>query len=143
MAPEKCPKCGAETEEISNVFEFAKFFGDDDHLEKEWFCNTCSYNFNDDETTFWYDNRDLSKMKLDHIADIILSNWSDDINPQAMSYVDAMMNLDSIEDNFGAESGASIVSYFLASAQQWKGETARKVKKHLNKLVDDYYKSKK
>ena len=55
--------------------------------------------------------------------------------PYAYPYLDAMGALNSINDNYGADSGKSIVLYFLANAQTWKGETARRIKKELKELV--------
>ena len=140
--PKKCPKCGAEGEgNIMNVFDFAEMFGTNDRLEKEWFCPKCSYNFDDDEAEFWYDNCDFSKMKLSQIADVIMDDWSDNITSYAWPYVEAMMNLKDINDTYGNDNAAGVVSYFLANAKGWQGETAKKVKAYLKKLVEDYYKS--
>jgi hypothetical protein len=52
----------------------------------------------------------------------------------AVPYLDAMATLTSIEDNYGMDSGKSIVVYFLSNATTWRGETARRVKVELNKL---------
>jgi len=53
----------------------------------------------------------------------------------AVPYLDAMTTLNSIEDNYGYDSGKSIVNYFLCNAQTWRGETARRIKKELNAMV--------
>lgn len=53
----------------------------------------------------------------------------------AVPYLNAMMCLDSVNDNYGFDTGKSIVIYFLANAGTWKGETARRVKKELNAMV--------
>ena len=53
----------------------------------------------------------------------------------AEPYLDAMFSLDSIEDNFMYDSGHSVVLYFLANAQTWKGETARRVKAELKAMT--------
>jgi hypothetical protein len=53
----------------------------------------------------------------------------------ARPYLDALHSLDSINDRFGCDSARSIVAYFLANAQTWKGETARRVKKELNAML--------
>jgi len=45
-----------------------------------------------------------------------------------------MQSLDSIEDNYYEDSGKSVVLYFLANAQTWKGEKARSIKAELKKL---------
>lgn len=51
-----------------------------------------------------------------------------------------MFDLSEIEDRYIADSGASIVSYFLANASTWKGEVAKAIKKELNRRVKTYYK---
>jgi len=53
----------------------------------------------------------------------------------AVPYLQAMMCLDNINDNYGFDTGKSIVLYFLANAGTWKGETARRVKKELNAMA--------
>lgn len=53
----------------------------------------------------------------------------------AKPYLQAMYSLQSVNDNYGMDSGKSIVNYFLANAQTWKGETAKAIKKELNKRV--------
>ena len=53
----------------------------------------------------------------------------------AVPYLNAMMCLDKITDNYGFDSAKSIVLYFLANASSWKGETARRIKKELNAMA--------
>ena len=53
----------------------------------------------------------------------------------AVPYLQAMASLDKISDNYGMDSAKMIVNYFLANAQTWKGEIARRVKKELNAMV--------
>lgn len=53
----------------------------------------------------------------------------------AKPYLDAMECLNSINDNYGADSGKSIVLYFLSNASTWKGETAKRIKAELKKLA--------
>ncbi len=52
----------------------------------------------------------------------------------AVPYLDAMGSLESIGENYGADSGRSIVLYFLANANTWRGETARRIKLELKAL---------
>lgn len=78
----------------------------------------------------------LEKLPLYIIAKIILSDWGyNKINFGAKPYLNAMQSLENITDNYGCDSGKSIVAYFLSNAGTWKGDTAREVKKHLNKLL--------
>lgn len=53
----------------------------------------------------------------------------------AKPYVEAMMCLTTVDDTYICESGDSIVRYFLANAQTWRGEDARRIKKELKSLL--------
>lgn len=55
--------------------------------------------------------------------------------PYAMPYLDAMLQLHSIEDNYYYDSGRSVVLYFLANANSWKGDTAKALKAELHALA--------
>lgn len=70
---------------------------------------------------------------LFEIAQEIRTDWT---KPYfgAVPYLQAMGSLNKISDNYGLDSGKSIVLYFLANAQTWKGEKAREIKAELNKM---------
>lgn len=53
----------------------------------------------------------------------------------AKPYLSAMHSLDSIDDDYGADSGKSIVLYFLANAATWRGEDARRLKAELKQIA--------
>ena len=53
----------------------------------------------------------------------------------AAPYLDAMSSIDNIEEYYGQDSAYSMVAYFLANAQTWRGETARQVKKELKRML--------
>ena len=53
----------------------------------------------------------------------------------AVPYLEAMLSLDTMRDNYGQDSAASVVNYFLANANTWRGEDARRIKKELNDLL--------
>ena len=72
---------------------------------------------------------------LNTIAQEISADWGDKISPYAVPYLEAMSDLQSVSDNFYAESGRSVVAYFLANAQTWRGEKAREIKKELNSMI--------
>lgn len=55
----------------------------------------------------------------------------------AAPYLSAMATLGSIRDPYGLDSGTSIVSYFLANASTWRGETARRIKAELNAMLKE------
>ena len=53
----------------------------------------------------------------------------------AVPYLQAMRCLYSINDDYGADSGKSVVIYFLSNAATWKGETARRIKAELKSIL--------
>jgi hypothetical protein len=53
----------------------------------------------------------------------------------AVPYIDAMGTLDRIEDQYIAEDGGAIVIGFLANANTWRGETAKRVKAELKAML--------
>lgn len=53
----------------------------------------------------------------------------------ARPYLSAMYSLNSLSDNYGMDSADSIVRYFLSNATTWRGDTARRVKAELNKML--------
>jgi hypothetical protein len=70
---------------------------------------------------------------LSQIVGEIRKDWKP-VNYAAKPYLEAMECLSSIKDNYGMDSGKSIVLYFLSNASQWKGETAKRVKLELKAL---------
>ncbi len=75
---------------------------------------------------------------LHEIAGEIQADWSKQgkgVNYAAKPYLEAMATLHSIEDDYLADSGRSVVAYFLANASSWRGETAKRVKAELNKML--------
>jgi hypothetical protein len=71
---------------------------------------------------------------LSTIASEIYKDWKP-VNYAAKPYLEAMSSLDKITDNYIADSGKSIVAYFLCNASQWKGDCARRIKKELNAML--------
>lgn len=76
--------------------------------------------------------------KLSAIANVIY----DDIRRQGKKvpynlepYLDAMSALDSVDDNYGADKGSSIVAYALSNMDTYKGETARAAKAKLREIL--------
>ncbi len=68
------------------------------------------------------------------IAREIRKDWKN-VSPYAAPYINAMSYLNSVDDNFLFDSGRSIVSYFLANAGSWRGETAKRIKAELKAMV--------
>ncbi len=52
----------------------------------------------------------------------------------AVPYLAAMTTLESIKDNYGDDDAKSIVLYFLANAQTWRGPDAKRIKAELKGL---------
>jgi hypothetical protein len=78
--------------------------------------------------------------QLSEIAVEIRQNWKKsisgtDVNFAAKPYLDAMSGMGDINSNYGWDSGKSIVAYFLSNASSWRGETAKRVKAELNKML--------
>lgn len=63
------------------------------------------------------------------------TNSKSGVNPAARPYLNAMKELNSIEDYYGLDSGKGVVLYFLANAGTWRGETARRIKAELKELA--------
>lgn len=78
--------------------------------------------------------RELPLYTIKEIANIILNDW-DNVSPYAKPYLSAMRTMNKITDKYGADSGISVVLYFLSNAQSWKGAVAKLVKLELNKRV--------
>lgn len=72
---------------------------------------------------------------LYEIAADIRKDWGAKVNFAAKPYIDAMDSLTSINDNYGWDSGSTIVRYFLSNASTWRGETAKTIKKELKSMV--------
>ena len=71
---------------------------------------------------------------LSDIAKDIRSNWKN-VYYGAEHYLLAMEQIHSPEPDapYVFEDAQTVVMYFLASAQYWRGETAKKIKKELKK----------
>lgn len=71
---------------------------------------------------------------LETIAREIRANWPR-VYFGAVPYLNAMMGLDKITDDFGADSAESIVLYFLSNATTWRGDVAKRVKLELKSML--------
>jgi len=74
------------------------------------------------------------------IAAEIRKDWRP-VNGAAAPYLGAMSSLDKITTKYGLDDGENIVAYFLGNAGSWKGETARRIKAELKKMLKDARKS--
>lgn len=76
----------------------------------------------------------INELTIDGIAAMVDRDW-DDVNYAARPYLDAMYSLGTLDDNYGLDSGRSVVSYFLANAGTWRGPVARAVKAELRRRL--------
>lgn len=77
---------------------------------------------------------------LSVIAEEIRTTWvrkdgSSAVYFGAAPYLEAMRALDKITDSYFFDSGDDIVRYFLANANTYRGETARRVKAELKVML--------
>jgi len=68
------------------------------------------------------------------IAKEIRADWKP-VSPYAKPYLEAMFFLYDVSDYFFADSGKSVILYFLSNASTWRGETARRIKEELKNIV--------
>ncbi len=77
---------------------------------------------------------DTKHRSLATIAREIKQNW---VKPYfgAVPYLNAMMGLDQITDQYGADDAESIVLYFLSNASSFRGPIARILKAELKAIL--------
>jgi hypothetical protein len=71
---------------------------------------------------------------LSNIAHDIKRDWKN-VNYAAKPYLAAMLDMDSIDDNYYYDTGKSVVRYFLANAGQWRGAVAQTIKAELRGML--------
>lgn len=71
---------------------------------------------------------------LYEIAYEIKQDWKN-VYFGAVPYLQAMLQLSSIRDNYGFDNAKSVILYFLSNAATWRGETARRIKAELKAIV--------
>jgi hypothetical protein len=69
------------------------------------------------------------------IANEIKNDWKK-VYFGAVPYLNAMQQLNSIDDYYGVDSADSILIYFLANSKTWKGETAKRIKIELKNILN-------
>ena len=73
---------------------------------------------------------------LSTIAAEIRRTWPN-VNFAAKPYLDAMSRLNSIRDEYFADSAQSVVLYFLSNSGTWRGEDAKRIKAELKAMLKD------
>jgi hypothetical protein len=71
---------------------------------------------------------------INTIAYEIIRDWKK-VYFGAVPYLQAMTQLDNIDDMYGADDARSVVLYFLSNATTWRGDVARRIKKELNNML--------
>lgn len=74
------------------------------------------------------------------IARDIRKAWGTKVNYAAKPYLDAMASLDGPGDSYGDDSAQSVVCYFLANANSFRGDAAKALKAELKVLFPAIYK---
>lgn len=76
----------------------------------------------------------MTYRSLHEIAEEIRADWT---KPYfgAAPYLKAMGELDKITDAYGYDSADDIVARFLSNASSWRGDTARRIKAELKKMI--------
>lgn len=128
----KCPKCG-KADSFLDVNDMYEMLGQVNKSKYRWMCSSCDHMFTGEEIdrVAWYRDADFSKMKINELADVIYESWGSNVNFAAKPYLDAMASLEKVDDMYGNDSASEILQYFLINARQWRGETARAVKKEI------------
>ena len=72
---------------------------------------------------------------IHEIASEIKKDWGAKVYFGAKPYLDAMSCVSKPSDSYGCEDGKTQVIYFLANASNYRGETAKRIKAELKKLV--------
>lgn len=75
----------------------------------------------------------MSTRPISQIAREISQDWKK-VNYGALPYLQAMYQLNSVNDRYYEDSAKSIVLYFLSNANTYRGETAKKLKAELKTI---------
>jgi hypothetical protein len=75
----------------------------------------------------------MTTRTLSQIASEVRKDWKN-VNYAAKPYLDAMAELNSINDKYYLDSAKTIVIYFLGNAQTWRGDKAKEIKAELKAM---------
>ena len=76
----------------------------------------------------------MTDRSINEIAREIRKDWHP-VNFGAVPYLEAMLQLEKITDPYYADSGESVVRYFLSNSTTWRGPVARSTKAELNAML--------
>lgn len=77
----------------------------------------------------------LADLTVRGLALVIVADWGERVYFGAVPYLDAMLDLETIDDAYGADRGRDVVAYFLSNASTWRGPVARAVKAELKRRL--------
>ena len=72
--------------------------------------------------------------KISEVAHDVRREWKN-VYFGAVPYLQAMYDLNDVGDHYGLDDAKSIVLYFLANAQSFRGAKARELKAELKQIV--------
>lgn len=72
--------------------------------------------------------------KICVIAQDIKKDWLKP-SPYALPYLNAMLEVEELDDSYGADEGRTVVLYFLSNASTYRTPLAKTYKKELNDLL--------
>ena len=78
-------------------------------------------------------NMTIQTRSINAIALDIKNDWPK-VNYAAAPYLDAMLELESINEKYYEDSASSVVAYFLSNASSYRGEKAKLLKSELKLL---------
>lgn len=64
------------------------------------------------------------------------ANWKKCTRSSWYPYLEAMLNMENVTDQYGAEDGVMIILYFLSNSTTWRGPDARRIKAELNSMLE-------
>lgn len=76
----------------------------------------------------------LKTLRICDIAVLIRKDWPNEYFA-AVPYLDAMLSLDNVDSAYGADTGRSIVTYFLSNAATYRGPVAKAIKAELKRRL--------
>ena len=74
------------------------------------------------------------RVSVSEIAHAIAKDWQN-VSPYAADYLNAMKEIRSVNDNYYADTAKSVIMYFLANANTYRGENARSYKALLKEMI--------
>jgi ssDNA-binding Zn-finger/Zn-ribbon topoisomerase 1 len=129
-AVQTCPSCHTTWPDDANPGNVYQSDG-----QWVWECHTCGAEtpVSGPEAVEITSSRKVGRA-LYEIADEIRRDWGT-VNFAAEPYLDAMSQIDSINDVYFADDARSIVMYFLNNAKSWSGPKAKEIKDELRSMV--------